>query len=328
MRIVKSIRLVVSALVMVPSVVFAQASITGVVKDTSSGVLPGVTVEASSPALIERTRSVVTDGTGQYRIVDLRPGTYDVTFTLAGFNTLKREGIELTGSFVASVNVELRVGTVTETVTVTGESPLVDVQSTTRQRSMTHDVIDAVPSGRLPTELAVLIPGVVTVGSVAFNGQGAQDVGGSGGDQVVTVGIHGSKGDSSKITQNGVATNMNLGNWNLITPNIGGAQEVSVNTSGISAESSEGGVQMNIIPREGGNAFRGTFFGSFANNGMASNNLTDDLRARGLTAINSVKKVVDINPGIGGPVMKDRLWFYGTYYLNEADNWASGTDVS
>src|SRR5438067_1817046 len=310
MRVLRTVLLVAGTLA-IPSAVFAQASITGVVRDTSGAVLPGVTVEASSPALIEKARSVVTDGTGQYRIVDLRPGTYSVTFALSGFNTLRRDGVELTGSFVASINAELKVGTVTETVTVTGESPLVDVQSTTRQRSMTHDVIDAVPSGRLPTELAVLIPGVVTVGSIAFNGQGAQDVGGSGGDQVVTVGIHGSKGDSSKITQNGVATNMNLGNWNLITPNVGGAQEVSVNTSGISAEATEGGVQMNIIPREGGNVFKGTFFGSFANNGMASNNLTDELRARGLTAINAVKKVVDINPGFGGPLMKDRMWFYG-----------------
>ena len=105
---------------------FAQASITGVVKDTSGAVLPGVTVEASSPALIEKSRSVVTDGTGQYRIVDLRPGTYTVTFTLAGFATVKREGLELTGSFTAGVSPEMKVGAVAETVTVSGESPIVD----------------------------------------------------------------------------------------------------------------------------------------------------------------------------------------------------------
>jgi hypothetical protein len=325
MRTLRSILFVVAGLVIVPSVVYAQASITGVVKDISGAVLPGVTVEAASPALIEKTRTAATDGTGQYRIIDLAPGIYSVTFTLTGFNTVKREGIELMGSFVASVNVELKVGAVEESVTVTAETPLVDTQRTTQERSIAHDVIDTVPSGRLPTELAVLIPGVVTTGSVAFNGMGAQDVGGSGGDQVVTLGVHGSPSSASKVTQNGVALNTNLGNWDFITPNVGAAQEVTVETSGTSAEFTEGGVRMNLIPREGGNTFRGTFFGGFSNNGMAANNLTPDLQARGLTAINSVKKVVDANPGVGGPLVQDRLWFYGSYHLNVADTWASGT---
>src|SRR5881396_1062629 len=120
--------------VAVPSAAYSQASIAGVVKDTSGAVLPGVTVEAASPALIEKTRSVVTDGTGQYKIVDLRPGTYTVTFTLPGFNTLKRDGIELTGSFTATVNVDLKVGAVEESITVTGETPIVDLQSTAKER--------------------------------------------------------------------------------------------------------------------------------------------------------------------------------------------------
>src|SRR5262245_52778202 len=123
---------IIACLVAVPAVAHAQASIGGVVKDTSGAVLPGVTVEASSPALIEKTRSVVTDGTGQYKIVDLRPGTYSVTFTLTGFNIIKREGIELTGSFAAAINADLMVGSVQETVTVTGESPTVDIQNTKR----------------------------------------------------------------------------------------------------------------------------------------------------------------------------------------------------
>ena len=116
----------VSVWLMLPAAAYAQASITGVVKDTSGAVLPGVTVEASSPALIEKVRSVATDGTGQYRIVDLRPGVYTVTFTLTGFSAVKREGIELAGSFAATVNVDLKVGTVSETVTVSGEAPVVD----------------------------------------------------------------------------------------------------------------------------------------------------------------------------------------------------------
>src|SRR6266699_2061784 len=146
-----------SLLLAVPAVVYAQASIAGTVKDTSGAVLPGVTVEASSPVLIEKNRSVVTDGTGQYNITDLRPGTYTVTFTLTGFNTIKREGIELTGSFTATVNSELKVGSVGETITVTGETPVVDVQSTAQERVLNDRVINALPSGRVPTFMAALI---------------------------------------------------------------------------------------------------------------------------------------------------------------------------
>ena len=134
--------------VLLPSTAFAQAAITGVVKDNSGGVLPGVRVEAASPALIERVRSVVTDATGQYRIVDLRPGVYAVTFELPGFSIVRREGIELSGSFVATVNADLRVGALEETITVTGETPIVDVQSARTQQIITRDIISAIPSSR------------------------------------------------------------------------------------------------------------------------------------------------------------------------------------
>src|SRR5437667_210308 len=148
--------------ILVPATVFAQASITGIVKDASGAVLPGVTVEASSPVLIEKVRSAITDGTGQYRIVDLRAGTYTVTFTLTGFNTVKREGIELTGSFTASVNADLKVGALEESVTVTGESPVVDTQSVRRQTVLSNDVIGSIPAARAYAGLMMLIPGTVT----------------------------------------------------------------------------------------------------------------------------------------------------------------------
>src|SRR6202162_3607841 len=129
MRTLLRVLFAVTALFLVPASLWAQAAITGVVKDASGGVLPGVTVEAASPVLIEKVRSVVSDGSGQYRIVDLRPGTYSVTFSLPGFSTVKRGGIELSGSFVATVNGDLKVGALEETITVTGENPIVDVQS-------------------------------------------------------------------------------------------------------------------------------------------------------------------------------------------------------
>src|SRR6185369_17099838 len=138
--------LIVACLLVTPTMVFAQASITGTVRDTSGAVLPGVTVEAASPALIEKVRSVVTDGTGQYRIESLVPGAYTVTFRLPGFATVEREGIALTGTFTATVNAEMRVGAVEETVTVTGESPLVDVQSATKETVLDQEILNISPA--------------------------------------------------------------------------------------------------------------------------------------------------------------------------------------
>src|SRR5256712_11106229 len=147
-------------LLLLPSAAYAQfaGAITGVVKDASGGVLPGVTVEAASPALIEKVRSVVTDDTGQYRIVDLRPGTYSVTFTLPGVSTVKREGIELTGTFVATVNADLKVGALEETITVTGETPIVDVQSARVQQTVSKEILAAIPTSRNTNGLQALIP--------------------------------------------------------------------------------------------------------------------------------------------------------------------------
>jgi hypothetical protein len=156
---------------LMPTMASAQASLTGVVRDASGAVLPGVTVEAASPALIEKVRTTVTNDTGQYRIENLKPGTYSVTFTLAGFSTVIREGIELQGSFSATINADLRVGTITETITVRGESPIVDVQNTTQQHVLSHEVIDVIPSGRSDKTLATLIPGVSIAGAIS------QDVG-------------------------------------------------------------------------------------------------------------------------------------------------------
>ena len=168
-------RLATSILVFtaLPATVFAQATIAGVVKDTSGAVLPGVTVEAASPALIEKLRTAVSDSTGQFQIVNLVPGTYTVTFTLGGFNTVKREGVVLAGSFTAKVDAEMRVGALEETITFTGETPIVDVQNTKRQRVIDREIIDNIPTSRTAYDMASLIPGV------SRGGLTNQDVGGS-----------------------------------------------------------------------------------------------------------------------------------------------------
>src|SRR5881227_3488648 len=186
MPVPRSMRILFALLILTaaPASVFAQASITGVVKDSSGAVLPGVTVEASSPALIDKTRSAISDGTGQYRIVDLRAGIYTVTFTLTGFGTVRREGIELTGSFTATVNADLKVGAVQESVTVTGETPIVDVQSAQRQVTVSGDVIASIPSSRAYGAIFGLNPAVQMGAGAALDIQvmpGLSVFGGAGG---------------------------------------------------------------------------------------------------------------------------------------------------
>jgi hypothetical protein len=289
---------------MVPAAVHAQASMTGVVRDTSGAVLPGVTVEAESPALIERVRSGVTDGTGRFRIEVLPPGTYTVTFTLPGFATLRREGIELTGTFVATVNADLPVATVAETVTVTGEAPVVDVQSAVRQRVLDQAVIDTLPIGRAPMALATVIPGVT---------QSIVDVGGAGGDgsSRASLTIRGVT-ESSTLINNVSMKTFGGGSSNAggTVTNMGAYQEMVVDTGGQGVELSNAGAHINLIPRDGGNTFNGRFYTDLGNHAMQANNFTQDLRDRGLGTPNSLKKIWDVNPGFGGPIQRDRLWFY------------------
>ncbi len=281
-------------------------------------MLPGVTVEASSPALIERVRTVVSDGNGQYRIVNLRPGTYAVTFALTGFNTVKREGVELSGAATVVANAELRVGALEETVTVTGQVPVVDVQQVTRQQVLNREVIDRVPTGRSYYALGVLIPSV---------NSNTTDVGGASGDAMAQLTVHGSRPSSQRITQNGVSTAglSGSGGFSGNVPNVNAAAEVTIDTNAASAELATGGVRINFVPRDGGNTRSGSVFFNFAHEDfLASSNFTDRLRAAGLTAPGSIKKNWDLSPGSGGPIIKNRLWYYGTARYQGAQAYAPG----
>ncbi len=309
-RVFCGVWLVLVLSMILPSAALAQgaASITGVVTDASGAVLPGVTVEASSPALIEKVRTVVTDGAGQYRIVDLRPGAYSVTFTLPGFNTVKREGIELTGSFTATVNAELRVGALEETVTVTGESPVVDVQTTRQQKVLSKDIIDAIPTGRNHFDVAVLIPGMTGT----FQGV-AGDVGGANNLLLTQFAIHGGRTGDQRVMVDGTSTaNAEVsGGASTFFANAGSTQEITVDTGAGSAEASTGGVRINIVSRDGGNQFHGSFFGTAANESFQGNNYSQDLKNRGLATPDALKQVYDVNPAAGGPIIQDKLWWYG-----------------
>jgi Carboxypeptidase regulatory-like domain len=313
-RSVRVALIAVAWLAVLPAVTYAQASITGVVRDTSGAVLPGVTVEVASPALIEKVRSVVTDDAGQYRVENLRPGTYTVTITLPGFSTVRRDGVELTGTFTALVNADMRVGAVEETITVTGESPIVDVQNTARQQVLDAEIINALPSGRNAATLAGFLPGV----SISVSDPGGLLGEGSGTSGAITT--HGNA--EVRTLVNGVSVASGSGSGNTGASNIAAYQEMAVDVSGISAEQKEGGVRMNLIPKEGGNSFAGLMYFGYANKAMEGDNFSQDLRDRGLRAPNTLKQYRDINPSFGGPIKRDSLWFHATARYNRVGTYA------
>ena len=311
-----------------PAEAAAQSEITGVVRDASGSVLPGVTVEAASPALIEKMRAAVTDGGGNYRIVSLRPGVYTVTFTLPGFATVSREGIELTSDFSATVNAELRVGSLEETITVTGESPIVDTQSITARTVMTREVLDILPTGRNIQAVGIMIPGT----NLAVGGGGAlsRDVGGSGTLQQSPLQYRGS-GDTVQTIEGLRLNNLEAqGQYSGVYWNDASFEELSYITGADSAEMGQGGMRVNMVPRDGGNAFRGQIFANFADGPWAADNCASPgvgqpctrSNLSGSTAYNpnnrltnvsEIQQVWDFNPSIGGPLFRDKLWFYYTF---------------
>jgi hypothetical protein len=294
----------VAALGLLPSAALAQGSITGTVRDASGAVLPGVTVEASSPALIEKVRTAVTDSSGQYRIEDLRPGAYAVRFTLTGFSTVRREGIQLAGSFTASVNVEMTVGALTETVVVSGESPVVDVVNAKQQSILDNEVISDIPTARLYHSLVALVPGVSLSGN--------QDVGGLAGPLTVTFAMRGGPQNEGRLTVDGLSLGASLNGTGVsyTVADVGNAQEVVFSTAGSLGEAENAGPAMNLVPRQGGNRFSGTFFANGANDSMQSDNFTEEIREAGLRAPNKLSKIWDMSAAIGGPIRRDRLWFF------------------
>jgi hypothetical protein len=289
----------------VPGVASAQSAFSGIVRDTSGAVLPGVTVEASSDVLIEKTRTVVTDGEGRYSIVDLRPGTYVVVFTLTGFNAHRREAIDLPSNFNMTINADLRVGSLEESITVTGDAPVVDVQSTQRTHVLNRELLDALPTARNYSGLAALLPGVRMSNT---------DVGGNQQMEQIYMTVHGSRQTDTTVEVDGLKMNslMNDGQVQAYFSDAANA-EVSYQTSGLGAETSTGGVRINMIPKEGGNRFSGSIFAGGTNGAWQGDNVTQELKDRGLQAGDKVDHISDYNYGIGGPIMKDRLWYFHTF---------------
>jgi hypothetical protein len=283
---------------------FAQGTLTGTVRDASGGVLPGVTVEASSASLTERVRTVVTDGQGQYRIIELNPGVYSLTVSLAGFGTVKRDGIQLGGTQVLTIPIELKVGDLQETITVTGETPVVDVQTVRRETVIDADIIATIPATRTVGSLLNATPGI----TVDNNGLNPTPT-------MTFFSARGGQTNEGRMTINGmtVAAAFNGGGVSSYILDSVNVDEVSIVVAGGMGETDIGGPVMNLVPRAGGNSFRGQAFLNNAGDWSRGDNLDDELRAVGIEETPGILKSYDSSVSYGGPIKRDRVWFFGSY---------------
>ena len=289
----------VAMLFMVPAVSSAQSAIVGLLTDDSGGVLPGVTVEASSPAMIEGSRSVITDGQGRYRFEAMRPGTYKLTFSLTGFGTVVREGISLPSNFTATVNAELKVGNLEETVNVSGTAPQVDVQQASRTTVIARDVIDSLPISRNVMGLGVLAAGVRP---------GTPDMGGAQTTEQVGLRARGLGGFDGEQQVEGMSVqSYEGGSQSFVDDTL--QSEMTVTTSSIPADTGGGGIRLNMILKDGGNNFSGSAFMGGTRGVWVANNVDDDLRTRGLLVANGVDHFEAFTGSLGGPILRDKLWW-------------------
>ena len=283
-----------------------QASgIAGVVRDSAGLPMPGVTVEAASPALIEKVRAVATDGEGRYSVVDLRPGAYTVTFTLAGFSTVKREGVVLGSGFTASVNVSMSVGALAETITVTGASPVVDTQTVRQQETLNTKDLESLPTGNIGLQtLAYVTPGFASTQA---------DVGGSRDTwsaQGAYTFFHGKTG--TRASFDGFRNQYFIGAASGVgyITDSGTIEELQLETTGMGADSGSGSTSLNVIPRSGSNVFRGGLDGYYSNANMQSSNIDDKLRSFGINSSAQVQRIFRAGAQLGGPIKQDKLWFF------------------
>ena len=267
-----------------------------------------MTVEASSPALIEKVRTAVTDGTGQYRITGLNPGTYSLTFRLTGFNLVKRDGIELSGTATLTIPADMKVGSLEETITVTGESPVVDVQTTQRETVLSADVVAAIPGNRSVGTLLNAVPGLtVNDGALAAS------------PTMTFFAARGGPINEGRMAINGmtIAAPFNGGGVSTYILDSVNVDEISVAVAGGLGESDIGGPVMNLVPRSGGNQFRGSAFFNNAGDWSRGNNLTPELTAPSpgpnLAETPGIINSYDTSVSYGGPIKRDRLWFFGSY---------------
>ena len=251
-------------------------------------------------------RSAVTNEAGRFSIVNLRPGTYTVTFALAGFRGVRREAIQLTSDFTATVNAEMSVGGVEEVLTVSAATPVVDVQGAQTPRVYTRDMLDALPTARTPAALLNTIPGTAPA-FFATNFRGTSD------SLTMVDGMRASNliGAGPSLTTAPTSSNV--------------FSEYSFSTNIDTAEVGQSGIRINLVPRDGGNQFRGTLFTTYTHDGWQSSNIDDNLRSQGLSEPPKTLELWDFNPTVGGPIKRDTLWFQTTYQNNGSSTQVIGS---
>ncbi len=284
----------------VPCGAFAQA-IAGVVQDGSGAALPDVAVQVESPALIEKARTVVTDGSGQYRIEDLRPGIYTITFVREGFSPHVRDGVQVTSAFTASVNAQLAPGPVAETIIVTAAAHAVDVHGAATVTTLHGDLVKSLPTVRSYNALVVVIPGVVTTTNDVVTGT-----------TTTQFPIHGGRSNEGRLTVDGIIVGSPSNSPTSYVLDAGAAEEVTFAGAGGLGESETGGLVVNLVPKTGGNSTRGSLFVSGTGEKLQSDNLTPALKNQGVVAASPLSKVYDFSGTIGGPIARDRLWYFAS----------------
>ena len=314
MQLARRLVVIVLGIAWVSAPVFAQqtGTLSGVVRDSQGGVLPGVTVSVAGPALIGGSRASTTGDVGSYQFTALPPGAYQVTYELSGFRSLKREDVRVQVAQTTRLDAELGVGSLQETVTVAGGSPVVDVSSTTTQTNISKELFDAIPTGRNPWVMAGLVPGVVT---------GRLDVGGTEGMQQYNLEAFGSADSQKSFSIDGLKTNWGGGSGGATMQYYGFEmyEEYNMQTASGVAESDVSGIYMNMVTKSGGNRFSSDHNFYFMNNTLQTTNIDDALRTRlGLkagqqsgAAGNPIDLSYDWSSTIGGPIKRDKVWFFG-----------------
>jgi len=289
------------SLVVSSTAVLAQAAITGVVLDSSGAAVAGVVIEVTSPELIEKLRTTISDGNGRYRLENLRPGTYSVRFAHAGLSEIERDGIELTGSFTATVDATLEIGPLSDTITVTTETSPLDVHGAKRELTLSDEIVRAIPTARSYNALVVLIPGVLTTSNDTVTGTAT-----------TAFPIHGGRTTEGRLLLDGLNVGSPPGGNSATSYSfdVGQAQEVTLTTSGALGESETAGLVMNIVPKAGGNSLRGSLFASGTGETFQWDNVTPELMAQGVTSATPFTKVYDVSGTLGGPVLAGRLWYF------------------
>ncbi len=280
-------------------------SIAGTVTDASGAVLPGVTITLTSDRLIGGPQTQVSDATGTYRFSRLAPGSYDVKFELQGFRSVDRPAVRISAAFVATINGKMEVGALSETITVTGESPTVDVRSNVQQTVMNQEILEGIPTGRDPWSLAKLIPGVQVA---------TYDVGGTQSMQQSSMSAHGSNTADVSYNIDGATVNWpgGGGGATMMYYDQGMFEEVNYMTSAIPAETLAGGVSINMVTKDGGNLWKGNARYNFANDDLQGENWAETQKVNPLFLGNPTKKTYDLNVSGGGALVQNRVWVNGT----------------